>query len=92
MGEVPGVQQVTFSIWPDMATMSRFAYRSAAHTKAIRAVSEGAVFKEELYARFAVLGTEGTWKGGDPVAAHLVKTAAAAADPELIAPARQMEP
>ncbi|MEL6583021.1 MAG: spheroidene monooxygenase [Pseudomonadota bacterium] len=86
MGELPGVQQVTFSIWPDMATMSRFAYRSPAHTKAIRAVREGAVFKEELYARFAVLGTEGSWLGGDPVAAHLVKAAAqnAADSPETV--------
>lgn len=79
MGEVPGFQQVTFSIWPDVKSMSRFAYRSAAHAGAIRAVREGLLFREELYARFAVLGTDGTWLGGDPVAAHLVSKAAGSA-------------
>ncbi|MGB0497604.1 MAG: hypothetical protein ACPGID_04640, partial [Rubricella sp.] len=79
MGEVPGLQQVTFSIWPNLKSMSRFAYRSAEHAGAIRAVREGDWFREELYARFEVLGTDGQWMGGDPVAAHLVKAAEARA-------------
>lgn len=78
MGEVPGLQQVTFSIWPDMGTMSRFAYRSAAHAQAIRAVRDGNVFSEELYARFAILATEGSWEGGDPVSSHLIASAQSA--------------
>lgn len=71
MGEVPGVQQVTFSIWPDLQSMSRFAYRSPAHREAIRTVREDGIFKEELYARFAVLGTQGSWCGADPVSESL---------------------
>ncbi|MBB5516896.1 spheroidene monooxygenase [Rubricella aquisinus] len=76
MGELPGLQQVTFSVWPDMQSMSRFAYRSADHSNAIRNVRDGGFFKEELYARFRVMGTEGTWQGGDPIAMHLLTTAA----------------
>lgn len=76
MGEMPGLQQVTFSVWPDMQSMSRFAYRSTAHSSAIRGVRDGDFFKEELYARFRVLGTEGTWDGGDPIANHMLQEAA----------------
>ncbi|MEM6896867.1 MAG: spheroidene monooxygenase, partial [Pseudomonadota bacterium] len=35
---------------------------------AIRAVREGAWFKEELYARFAVTGDHGQWEGQSPLA------------------------
>jgi spheroidene monooxygenase len=69
MGEVPWVQQVTFSIWDDPAAMKAFAYGSASHAAAIRGVRENGWFKEELYARFRVLGAEGTWHGRSPVAA-----------------------
>ncbi|MEL6680252.1 MAG: spheroidene monooxygenase [Pseudomonadota bacterium] len=71
MGEVPWLQQVTFSIWPDIKSMSRFAYRSQAHSRAIRAVRAGNWFREELYARFAVVGASGTLNGQDPVTPHL---------------------
>jgi len=67
IGEVPLMQQVTFSIWPDTATMAEFA-RKGLHADAIRAVREGNWFREELYARFRILGAEGTWAGGDPLA------------------------
>ena len=67
IGEVPLMQQVTFSIWPDTAAMAEFA-RKGLHADAIRAVREGNWFREELYARFRILGAEGTWAGGDPLA------------------------
>lgn len=67
LGEVPWVQQVTFSIWPDAASMARFARGGGAHDAAIRAVRAGGWFREELYARFAVLARTGTWNGRDPL-------------------------
>ena len=69
IGEVPWLHQVTFSIWPDTESMALFA-RSAdgPHAKAIRDVRDGGWFKEELYARFAVTGSSGTWEGRDPLA------------------------
>lgn len=70
MGEVPWLQQVTFSIWDDPEAMKAFAYRSASHAAAVRGVRENGWFREELYARFRVLGFEGTWEGRNPLAAH----------------------
>lgn len=67
IGEVPLLHQVTFSIWPDTASMANFARGDGPHGRAIRAVRDGNWFNEELYARFRLLGAVGTWNGGDPV-------------------------
>jgi spheroidene monooxygenase len=67
IGEVPLLHQVTFSIWPDAASMARFARADGPHARAIRAVREGAWFSEELYARFRVQDTRGSWGGTDPM-------------------------
>lgn len=61
IGEVPLLQQVTFSIWPDAASMTRFARKDGPHARAIQAVREGGWFNEELYARFRVTDTQGHW-------------------------------
>jgi spheroidene monooxygenase len=65
LGEVPWFQQVTFSIWDDIEAMKAFAYKSPIHGEAIRRVRENGWFKEELYARFQLLGAEGRWEGRD---------------------------
>ena len=67
IGEVPWFHQVTFSIWPDIDTMTAFARRDGPHGPAIRAARENGWFREELYARFRVLGTAGTWEGREPI-------------------------
>ncbi|ETX28705.1 spheroidene monooxygenase [Roseivivax isoporae] len=66
IGEVPFLQQVTFSIWPDVDSMARFARSSGPHARAIRAVREGGWFREELYARFRIHGETGSWEGQSP--------------------------
>ncbi len=63
IGEVPLLHQITFSIWPDAASMARFARGDGPHGRAIRAVREEGWFTDELYARFRVLGVEGLWQG-----------------------------
>jgi spheroidene monooxygenase len=63
VGEVPWLHQVTFSVWPDEASMAAFARRDGPHARAIRAVREGGWFAEELYARFRVVGEAGSWGG-----------------------------
>lgn len=68
IGELPLLHQVTFSIWPDAASMARFARGDGPHGRAIAAVREGQWFNEELYARFRLLGSTGTWNGRDPLA------------------------
>lgn len=63
IGEVPLMQQVTFSIWPDAESMAAFARGNGPHGKAIEAVRAGNWFREELYARFHVAACTGTWDG-----------------------------
>ena len=75
IGEVPLLHQVTFSIWPDAEAMAAFARRGS-HAEAIRAVREEGWFNEELYARFRVAGSMGTWQGRDPIAATTRQEAA----------------
>ena len=47
--------------------MTEFARHDGPHAKAISAVRKGLWFKEELYARFAVLDSQGCWMGQDPL-------------------------
>ncbi|MFN3970433.1 MAG: spheroidene monooxygenase [Gemmobacter sp.] len=68
IGEVPMLHQVTFSIWPDAAAMANFARGDGPHGRAIAAVREHGWFREELYARFRILGAQGQWEGGNPLA------------------------
>ena len=68
IGEVPLMHQVTFSIWPDAASMAAFARADGPHARAIRAVREENWFREELYARFRILGDTGSWNGQSPLA------------------------
>lgn len=67
IGEVPLLHQVTFSIWPDADSMNDFARHSGPHARAIEAVRDGDWFREELYARFQVIGARGTWNGTQPL-------------------------
>lgn len=70
IGEVPWLQQVTFSIWPGTQSMNSFARKDGPHARAIKAVRDGDWFREELYARFNVVDSHGTWGGSCPLA-HL---------------------
>lgn len=67
IGEVPLLHQVTFSIWPDLASMAAFARADGPHARAIKAVRDNNWFREELYARFSIIGESGTWGGGSPL-------------------------
>jgi spheroidene monooxygenase len=54
--------------------MAAFARADGPHARAIRAVRAENWFREELYARFRILGDAGTWNGQSPLAP--VETAA----------------
>jgi spheroidene monooxygenase len=69
IGEVPLLHQVTFSIWPDAASMANFARGDGPHGQAIKAVRAEGWFAEELYARFRIVDDWGTWNGTRPLAA-----------------------
>jgi spheroidene monooxygenase len=79
IGEMPFLHQITFSLWPDPASMAAFARGDGPHGRAIRAVREGDWFREELYARFRILGSTGTWGGVNPLARLAFPTESSAA-------------
>lgn len=68
MGEAPWIRQATVSVWRTTATMQAFAYASPAHREVIRRTRTEGWYAEELFARFRLLGTEGTLGGKDPLA------------------------
>ena len=74
IGEVPLLHQITFSIWPDIASMTNFARGDGPHGRAIKAVRDEGWFTDELYARFRVLGVEGQWNGA-PLLARASRSA-----------------
>jgi len=76
LGEVPWFHQVTFSIWPDAASMAAFAHQDGPHRTAVRAVRAGDWFAEELYARFRVVDAWGRWRGARPQVAQALEAAA----------------
>jgi hypothetical protein len=60
IGEAPIGLQGTFSLWGSMQAIKDFAYKGAAHQKAIAQTSQFEWYAEELFARFAVREIRGT--------------------------------
>jgi hypothetical protein len=63
IGEAPVGLQGTLSVWDSAASLRAFAHRGAAHTDVVRRTAEARWYAEELFARFAVVGCEGTLDG-----------------------------
>lgn len=59
IGEAPIGLQGTFSLWESGAAIRDFAYKGAAHQKAIADTAAYKWYSEELFARFAVLEVRG---------------------------------
>lgn len=64
VGELPLVQQATFSLWENSQAMTAYAYRSKEHQEVIRRTRQLGWYKEELFARFQPYKAEGEWNGG----------------------------
>lgn len=63
IGEAPIGLQGTFSTWCDSAALTDFAYRRSPHRHVIDQTHRRAWYSEELFARFAVDGSHGTYHG-----------------------------
>ncbi len=63
LGELPVVRQATVSVWESQQAMQDYAYRSPKHKEVIRLTRQEDWYGEEMFARFRVLRTEGTWDG-----------------------------
>ncbi len=65
VGELPIIEQATFSIWRSSHAMKAYAYSSPQHAEVVRRTRELGWYKEEMFNRFEPFATEGTWAGMD---------------------------
>lgn len=63
VGEKPVMQQCTISVWKNEKAIDQFAYRQSGHKEVVRRTRERRWYSEELFARFQVVGSEGTFNG-----------------------------
>jgi hypothetical protein len=61
VGEVPIVQQATFSIWENPQKMMEFAYKSKFHSEVVQKTRALGWYREELFARFHLYKAVGDW-------------------------------
>lgn len=66
-GEAPIGVQGTFSVWESPRAVAAFAYGGQPHRAAIADTARLQWYGEELFARFAIVSTEGTVNGRDPL-------------------------
>ena len=55
VGELPLIEQATFSLWTSGKAMKDFAYKSPHHAEVVRKTRELGWYSEELFARFMVI-------------------------------------
>ena len=63
IGEAPVGLQGTFTVWPDLAALTAFAYQRPAHRQAISDTHRLDWYAEEMFARFALVAQRGTVGG-----------------------------
>ena len=72
LGELPLIRQATYSIWESAEAMKEYAYRNPKHLEVIKRTRSENWYTEELFARFIVTRTEGTWNGTNPLKETIV--------------------
>lgn len=60
IGEVPLVEQATFSIWPNLEAIRKFAYQGMNHAEAVKKTRQLNWYSEEMFARFSIEETFGS--------------------------------
>lgn len=67
IGELPLVQQATFSLWENSEKMMAYAYNSDHHKEVVQKTRALGWYTEELFARFHPYDVEGEWDNGPPL-------------------------
>lgn len=63
IGELPLIQQATFSLWPNSEAIMNYAYKSKHHKAVVQRTRQKGWYKEELFARFHPYHAVGNWEG-----------------------------
>lgn len=61
IGELPLIQQATFSLWKNRNAMVQYAYGSADHQEMIKKTRQLGWYREELFAEFSLTKVHGHW-------------------------------
>ncbi|WP_245911407.1 hypothetical protein [Neolewinella xylanilytica] len=65
IGEYPVFMQATFSVWATGRAMTDYAYAGEHHQEVVRLTRQRGWYKEEMFARFRLLGIDGKWPDFD---------------------------
>ena len=55
IGELPFIQQATFSIWENIDSVTDFAYKNKNHAEIVKKTRQRNWYKEDLFARFEII-------------------------------------
>jgi heme-degrading monooxygenase HmoA len=55
IGELPFIQQATFSIWENLESVTDFAYKNKNHAEIVKKTRQRNWYKEDLFARFEIV-------------------------------------
>tara|TARA_B100000780_G_scaffold145258_1_gene101506 strand:- start:2659 stop:3327 length:669 start_codon:yes stop_codon:yes gene_type:complete len=55
IGELPFIQQATFSIWKNVESVTDFAYKNKNHAEIVKKTRQRNWYKEDLFARFEIV-------------------------------------
>ena len=55
IGEIPFIQQATFSIWENINSVTDFAYKNKNHADIVKKTRKRNWYKEDLFARFEIV-------------------------------------
>lgn len=65
IGELPVIQQATFSVWKDLKSVQNYAYKNPLHKEVVKKTRELGWYSEEMFARFNVTYYQGFWPDFD---------------------------
>ena len=71
VGENPITQQATVSIWDGPEAIRQFAYQRTDHKDIVKRTRQRGWYREELFARFVPVATQGTLHGQDVLQGYL---------------------